>query len=115
MTDPGNVPLPDDVRWELARREPATHRQVETLLDLALDEGINLPELYGDGYTTPQALSKWAAHWGIDVLESRYRARAVEEAHRAVDERLEQRMKAMIAESFRAKHPGRYPRQEASW
>lgn len=115
MTDPENVPLPDDVRWELARRDPATRAQVDRLLDLALDADVDLPELYGNGYTTPDALSKWAAHWGIDVLESRLQARAFEEAQRAVDERLEQRMKAMIADGFRAKYPGRYPRQEASW
>lgn len=115
MTDPENVPLPDDVRWELARKEPATRAQVDRLLDLAPEVGVNLEELYGDGYSTPQALSKWAAHWGIDVLESRFETRAFEEAQRAVDERLEQRMKAMIAEGFRAKHPGRYPRTGASW
>ena len=115
MTDPENVPLPDDVRWELARREPATHRQVDRLLELGLDEGVNLPELYGAGYSTPQALSKWAAHWGIDVLESRYAARAVEEARVAVELRREQALKSLIADFYRAKNPGRYPRTGASW
>lgn len=109
MTEPENVPEPLDVRWELARRSPASSSQVDYLLDLADLEGVDLADLYGTGYSTPRDLSSWAAHWGIDVLTSRAQARAVEDAHRVVEERREQQLKAMIADHYRAKHPGRYP------
>jgi hypothetical protein len=109
MKQPANVPLPDDVRWELARKEAATLRQLHTLKELASIEGVDLPELYGDGYTDAKELSKWSAHWGVTVLESRMQARAYEEARRAVEERKEQALKSWIAGHYRAQHPGRYP------
>lgn len=108
VVDPANVPMPTDVRWEIVRREPATQRQIEHLLDLAEWEGIDLADLFGDGYDL-DTLSKWSAHWGIEVLESRAKARAVEEAARAVEERREQAMKSWIADYFRSKNPGKYP------
>lgn len=108
MKQPANVPLPDDVRWELARTEPASVRQIATLKDLARIEGVNLPELYGDGYSNAKELSKWSAHWGITVLESRQEARYYEEARRAVEERKEQALKSWIGSYYRAQHPGKY-------
>lgn len=108
VVDPANVPMPTDVRWELARREPATQRQIEHMLDLAEWEGVNLDDLFGDGFDL-DTLSKWSAHWAIEVLESRMKARAVEEAHRAVEERRDDEFKAWAANFFRAKNPGKYP------
>lgn len=108
VVDPANVPMPTDVRWELARRDPATQQQMVALHELAEWEDISLPDLFGDGYT-PTGLSKWAAHWGIEVLESRIEARAVEDAERAVQERTEQQFKAWAANYFRSKNPGKYP------
>jgi hypothetical protein len=109
VSDPANVPHPTDVRWEIVRNEPATMAQVKRLDELERWEGVSLADLYGDGFTDAKDLGKWAAHWGIDVLESRRAAREVEAAHRAVEERRDQIMKSWIANYYRAQHPGKYP------
>jgi hypothetical protein len=107
--EPGNVPEPTTVQWEIARRDKATMRQMHALQELATFEGVDLAGLYGDGYVDETQLSKWAAHWGITVLESRRDARATDEAMRAIEERREKHMKAWIGEFYRRKHPGKYP------
>lgn len=69
-------------------------------------EGMKAADLYGDGFSSISELSKWAAHWGISLLESRGQARAIEESRREVEDRIEQQMKAYIGAFFRSKMNG---------
>lgn len=106
MSDPANVPEPSVLRHRYWTKEPATHAQMEWLAVLANAEGIELADLYGEGYRSMGHLSKYAAHWGIEILESRQAARAYDDARREHSEHMEQLGKSYIAHLLRMKNPG---------
>jgi hypothetical protein len=106
VTNPANVPAPEariHLMWD---RQPATHPQMNWLAILASNEGVELADLYGEGYRSMGHLSKYAAHWGIEILESRQAARAYDDARREHEEHMEQLGKSYIAHLLRMKNPG---------
>lgn len=103
--NPGNVPAVDDARWLFAVDRKVSYRQCRELKDQLKIEGIDAAELYGEGFSSLEELSAWAAHWGISLLHSRSAVRHLEQARRAYEQEKEDRMKAMIADIFRAKNP----------
>lgn len=105
MSDPLNVPEPTSVQWRRATREPATYTQIEWLGTLAAYEGIDLAQLYGEGYRSMGNLSKWAAHWGIEVLESRQAVRAYEKDEAEHADYLERSTKNFIARHYLKRNP----------
>jgi hypothetical protein len=76
--------------------EPCSPAQQTYLLSLMRETGIKAGDLYGDGFTTVEALSSWAASWGIEQLLD---ARAAQEAD---DEDLKRMMGAIMRERMHA-------------
>lgn len=103
--NPANVPETGDPRWIIASKEKCSSSQRIALVEMLQLEGIHPPDLFGDGYSSIPELSRWAAHWAIDLLESNRLARAVEQQRLEYEERKEEQLKSMIADYFRAKHP----------
>ena len=104
--NPANVPLATDPRWRIASLDDSSESQRLFLDDLLCREEIEPSALYGDGYESLQALSKWAVHWGIEYLQAAGMARAMQEADRAAADATEQAMKAWIAGYYRARQRG---------
>jgi hypothetical protein len=104
--NPENVPKVTDMQWSYAPKESSSSNQQYLLQMLLTSEGINPAELYGNGFLSISELSKWAAHWGITLLESRTLARSVNEAREQVEENIEQQMKAYVGNFFRRKAAG---------
>ena len=80
--NPANVPPITDVRfigWD--QREPS-NAQLWTLRKLLREEGVNPAELYGDGFSQVDSLSRWGVSWGITYLEAAQDARHVEGTRR---------------------------------
>jgi hypothetical protein len=105
VTNPANVPAPEariHLMWD---RQPATHPQMNWLAILSSNEGVELADLYGEGYRSMGHLSKYAAHWGIEILESRQAARAYEQAEQQRQEDAEQLHKSLMAHLLRMKNP----------
>ena len=103
--NPKNVAKPDDRRWIYATQTEGSKRQHAYLEELLKREGMEAAELFGEGFSSVQELSRWAVHWAIDLLESRSSARYMEKYRQELEEDREQAMKSMIADFFRAKHP----------
>ena len=103
--NPAHVPETGDPRWIIASKEKCSSSQRVALLDLLQLEGVQPADLFGDGYSSMPELSRWAAHWAIDLLESKRQARAVEQQRVEFEQRKEEQLKSMIADYFRAKHP----------
>ena len=104
--NPSNVPLAEDPRWRIAAVEPSTYPQHEYLRDLLAREEINARYLYGEGYDCMVALSRWAAHWGIERLQAIGLERCQAEADAAAEEDRENALKAWIAGYYRARRHG---------
>jgi hypothetical protein len=105
MNNPENVPAPLEARWQIATMEPCTFKQIDRLTILLEDEGIRPADLFGNGFTRISEVSKWAAHWAIDVLESRWKVRATDELMREAREDLDWRAKRMIADHYYKMNP----------
>lgn len=105
MNTPANVPRITDVRfagWD--ERDPSI-KQLVRLRALLHEEGVDAAELYGDGFTAVDHLSRWGAHWGISYLSAAQEARYVEGTRRYVErenERVrEEQVKALMGEVLR--------------
>ena len=105
IMNPQNVPPVDDARWMYAVDRKVSLRQARELEEQLRFEGMDAAELYGEGFSSLQDLSAWAAHWGISLLHSRSHARHMEAARVAYEADKETRMKSMIADIFRQKNP----------
>ena len=67
--NPEEVPRIVDYRdQKFMPLEPCTEAQQTYLLSLSRQTKVHLPDLYGAGYDTVEALSAWAASWGIEML-----------------------------------------------
>lgn len=101
MNNPTNVPPLTDARfiaWDTQRCSP---NQIVMLSELLHLEGINPAELYGDGFSSIADLSRWAASWGIGLLESRQQARWVEHERQRIEHVRESQLKRFIADYYR--------------
>lgn len=98
---PANVPQIDDVRYAGSNKVQASPSQVTALRGGLMAEFLEPADLFGDGFTSLEALSKWAAHWGLTIIQARLEARYIEDQRQAVEEYKEQRMKGMIAQLLR--------------
>ena len=68
--NPANVPRPVPYReWRWMPYEPITDRQRTYLADLLRTTGTDPATVYGDGFVAVEALSQWAASWGIQNLQ----------------------------------------------
>ena len=67
------------MRFFFWSREQSTIGQRSYLKVLFGELGVTPAELYGDGFTALEDLSKWSAHWGIEYM------RAAQEAFFAND------------------------------
>lgn len=103
--NPGNVPPVDDVRWMYAVDRKVSARQMRELEEQLRFEGVDPAELYGEGFSSLEDLSSWAAHWGISLLHSRSKARHVEAARVAYEADKEMRVKSMMASILRERNP----------
>ena len=82
---PVNVPPITDVRfigWD--QREPS-NSQAWKLRQLMREEGVNPAELYGDGFTDLESLSRWSVSWGITYLDAAQEARHIEGTRRYME------------------------------
>lgn len=87
MNNPANVPPNTDVRfigWDT--RKPSG-KQLWLLNELLLSEGVDIAELYGDGFTYMDELSRWSVSWGITFLTASREARWMEDNRRRMEER----------------------------
>jgi len=78
--NPANVPPVRNVEWIHTPKIGCSFRQRQKLEELLSWEGIKAPDLFGSGFVSISHLSRWAAHWAIEVLESRIEAKAIQEA-----------------------------------
>lgn len=101
MNTPEHVPPITDVRFLGWDQVAPTIRQLVRLRALLGEEGINPAELYGNGFTCLEDLSRWGASWGISYLASAQDARYENEARDRFErdrlEREEQRVKSMMS------------------
>ena len=68
--NPANVPRPVPYReWRWMPFEPITHRQRTYLAELLRTTGTDPATVYGEGFVAVEALSQWAASWGIQNLQ----------------------------------------------
>lgn len=68
--NPANVPRPVPYReWRWMPYEPITDRQRTYLADLLRTTGTDPATVYGEGFVAVEALSQWAASWGIQNLQ----------------------------------------------
>ena len=110
MKNPANVPPITDVRFAAWDEMDPTARQLTHLRGLLQEERVNPGELYGDGFSSVESLSRWAVSWGIGFLTASQEARWLEAARQRVEqenhERLERMLKASIAAFYRGKGVG---------
>jgi len=83
--NPANVPPLNDVRFIGWDKYQCTLRQLGKLRVLLRTEGIQPADLYGDGFTSVEDLSRWGASWGISLLESRAEARWIEHERKRIE------------------------------
>ena len=95
--NPENVPRTVHYRDQsFMPLEPCSAAQQTYLLSLMRETGVKAGDLYGDGFTTVEALSSWAASWGIEQLLD---ARAAQEAD---EQDLKRMMGAIMRERMQA-------------
>ena len=102
--NPANVPETGDPRWIIASKQPCSASQQRTLLEQLRLEGMKPEDLFGAGFSSISEVSRWAAHWAIDLLDSRFQARAVERQRVAYEVNKEQALKGWIADFYKAQH-----------
>lgn len=107
MNNPANVPPIRDPRFANWDQLDPTSRQLFTLKRLLREEQIDPAELYGEGFTSVDHLSRWSASWGIGYLDAAQEARYVNQGRERIarerEENVEQAMKAMIAMHYRSR------------
>lgn len=104
--DPVNVPKITDARFAAWDQYEPTLGQLGKLRHLLREERVDPAVLFGEGFSSLPALSRWGVSWGITYLEASREARWIE-AHRLRVERDEQEqkesaMKRMIANHYRS-------------
>ena len=106
--NPRNVPRQVPTRLQrFMPLEPITLKQENRLNDLIYANGLSeksMALLFGEGYEAIYRLSSWAASWAIGEIEE-FEDRAYTDDEIAAEARLEQAMKALIAEQYRAANP----------
>ena len=106
--NPTNVPRQVPTRLQrFMPLEPITLKQENRLNDLIYANGLSeksMALLFGEGYEAIYRLSSWAASWAISEIEE-FEDRAYTDDEIAAEARLEQAMKALIAEQYRAANP----------
>lgn len=103
--NPANVPPVDDPRWIYAVNRECSVKQQDELSERLRWEGVQAAELFGEGFSSIQELSSYAAHWGIELLISRAGARYVEEQRQMIEDYKQQQVKSMIADVLRQNNP----------
>ena len=83
--DPANVPPLRDVRFAGWTELPPTIKQLVQLQRLLREEGVDPAELFGDGFLSLDALSRWGASWGIGFLTAAQDARYIEGTRRYIE------------------------------
>ena len=87
MNNPANVPPITDVRFTAWDQRKPSGKQLWLLNELLLSEGVDIAQLYGDGFTYMDDLSMWAVSWGITFLTASREARWMEDNRRRIEER----------------------------
>ena len=108
--NPANVPACRDAQWVYSVSRPISKAQTHTLQEWLKWEGVKASDLFGEGFSSLQDLSSWAAHWAITLLESRAGARMAEEYRRDLEARRDQQVKRMISDIYLNRHPELRPR-----
>lgn len=110
MNNPGNVPPIRDVRYVAWDESDPSIKQIVKLQALLREEGVDPAELFGEGFTSVDHLSRWSAHWGIrflsDAQDARYLHAHRERIERESQENREAALKSMIADYFRRQAHG---------
>lgn len=101
--NPANVPRTMEPYWIIGSQEPCTFRQQYALKEELGWEGVDPAEFFGDGFSSFSELSKWAAHWALEYLNSARIARGIEQQRRQAVEANEQELKAWIGGYYRRK------------
>lgn len=83
--DPANVPALRDVRFAGWDQQQPTIRQLVQLQRLLREEGVDPAELFGDGFSSLESLSRWGASWGIGFLTAAQDARYIEGTRRYIE------------------------------
>ena len=106
--NPRNVPRQVPTRLQrFMPLEPITLKQENRLNDLIYANGLSeksMALLFGEGYEAIYRLSSWAASWAIGEIEE-FEDRAYADSEISAEARLEQAMKAHIAERYRTANP----------
>ena len=104
--NPENVPPITDVRfigWD--QREPS-NTQLWKLRQLLREEGVNAEDLYGDGFSSVDSLSRWGVSWGITYLDAAQEARHIEGTRRYMEQERarvdEERVKYLMGQIIRS-------------
>lgn len=107
MNTPDNVPPVNDVRFLGWVNNRITNNQLFLLRKLLREEGVKPEDLYGNGFTSLEDLSRWAASWGISYLDASQEARFMEDYRRRLlqhdEEMRELRLKQFISDHYRGK------------
>lgn len=103
MNNPANVPPITDMRfnqWDEIKPSIKQKIALQMLLD---EEGVSPAELYGEGFTSLEALSRWATSWGITFLQAAQDARYLDMARSRMQQEEEEAREAAL-KSFIAGH-----------
>ena len=87
MKNPANVPPITDVRFAAWDQLEPSGKQLWLLNELLLSEGVDVAELYGDGFRYVTDLSRWSVSWGITFLTASREARWMEDHRRRIEQR----------------------------
>lgn len=104
--NPAHVPKTVNPHWIIASKERCSHRQQYALKQELGWEGLEPAELFGHGFSSIPELSRWAAHWALELLDSARIARGIERERREAVEAQEQAMKSWIGGYYRRKALG---------
>jgi len=85
VNNPENVPTDDSMRFFFWSKERSTIGQRSYLKVLFRELGVTPEELYGDGFTAIEDLSKWSAHWGIEYMRAAQEAFFAHEHYKRVE------------------------------
>lgn len=101
--NPANVPKTMQPYWIIGSMEKCSARQEYSLKEELGWEGIDPADLFGEGFTSISELSRWAAHWALELLDAGRIARGIEQQRRMAEDELEQGMKSWIGGYYRRK------------
>ena len=103
--NPEHVPKTMQPYWIIASHEPCSSRQQHALKEELGWEGLQPAELFGEGFSSIPELSRWAAHWALELLDAARIARGIEQQRRmaveAYEDAKQDAMKSWIGSYYR--------------